>query len=165
MGYYLVFIGLEFRNDRRMMQRLDAEKYDSSQTVTIKIPIAVPYMYDNVDYIRVDGKFEHEGVIYRLVKQKYQGDTLNIVCIKDPEQKVIQDALSNYLKSFTDSPGDQHGSNGKHVLAAFIKDYISTKISINQICTGWQSEIFHSYSVHLLVPSYCASIIHPPERV
>ena len=63
-----------------------------------------------------------KGEFYRLVKQKYQNDTLFIVCIKDQASKRIQQAVTDYAKTFTDKPIDTK-HNGKANFN-FVKDYL-----------------------------------------
>ncbi|MBK5278548.1 MAG: hypothetical protein JJE09_06760, partial [Bacteroidia bacterium] len=82
LGYYGVFIGLQVQTTLQMRQKFDDENY-SHQEVIFKMPLAIPYSTDSKEYTRVDGEFEHNGDMYRLVKQRLQSDTLYIVCIKD----------------------------------------------------------------------------------
>lgn len=163
MGYYGVFLGMQYRNDAEMIKALDASQYDESQTITIKIPISIPYMTDNTNFERVNGKFEYQGEHYRLVKQKYAKDTLTVVCLKDHETKRINQALSEYLKTFTDKPPVQ-GQNS-NVTLNFIKDYLQQTFSLSTTAIGWEADVIqYGYCIHL-IPSFTASLIHPPERV
>lgn len=134
LGYYGVFVGLQVKSGQAMRDRFDSENYASEQEVTIRVPIAIPYATDSRGYERVDGEFEHNGQIYRLVKQKLQSDTLFIVCIKDNHAAKINQALADYVKTFTDMP-----FNTKQNVKAqiFSKDYISTSISIETLAMGW----------------------------
>lgn len=162
MGYYVVFMGMQYKNDITMTERLDHEQYEESQTITIKIPIAVPYMTDNEEFVRVDGKFEHRGEFYRLVKQKYSKDTLTVICVKDHEDKRIQEALTGYVKTFTDKSSDQQ-SQGKPGVT-FIKDYITPNFELKTLTNGWFSNIVNNHFSKNLIPSFFASIVHPPDR-
>jgi hypothetical protein len=162
MGYYIVFVGMQYKNDVSIAQRLDLEQYDESQTVTIKVPIAVPYLSDNQEFQRVDGLFEHKGEFYRLVKQKYTQDTLIVVCVKDNENKRIHEALTDYVKTFTDKTSDHQGQ-GK-MTVSFIKDYIPQTFEIKSATNGWHISIVGSSHTKNFTPSFLASIIHPPER-
>jgi hypothetical protein len=162
MGYYGVFLGMQYRNDVAMTEVLDADQYDDSQTFTIKIPVAVPYMADNIDFQRVDGKFEHQGEHYRLVKQKYANDTLTVVCVKDIENKRISQALSNYVKNFSDKAGDQNQNS--NITVNFIKDYIPQTFSVKSLSFGWEVDVVQYGFYRNLIPSFEASVVHPPER-
>ena len=163
MGYYGVFLGLQYKNDRNMIQRLDAEDYAASETMTIKIPIAIPYASDSKTFQRVDGKFEHQGEFYRLVKQRLAGDTLYVVCIKDHENKRIDEAMSTFVKTFTDKPVDHH-SNSK-IVVNFIKDYIQQSFMLQHLSLGWSLDVVNQSSCSFLKSTFHTSILHPPERV
>jgi hypothetical protein len=161
MGYYVVFLGLQYKNDIAMIQKLDRGNYQDSQTVTIKIPITVPYISDSRSFERVDGKFEYNGEFYRLVKQKYAQDTLTIICVKDNHNKRIHQALSSYLKSFSDKPSDENHSK---LVITFIKDYIPQNFALKTFSMGWQVDLVRQSAQQHLIPTFFSSIIHPPER-
>jgi hypothetical protein len=162
LGYYGLFLGLMYQNDRVMTQKLDDDQYDDAETVSIKIPITIPYVTDSHDFQRVDGVFEHEGDFYRLVKQKLQLDTLHIVCVKDQQSKRINQALTDYVQTFTDKPSTEK----QHTLtfSDFIKDYLTTSVSLSNLSFGWQLEAAQTTSVITFLPTYNPSIVHPPER-
>jgi len=162
MGYYGVFLGLQYKNDQRMIQKLDADNYSDSETITLKIPISVPYAVDSKDFQRVDGKFEHQGEFYRLVKQRLSQDTLYIVCVKDTEDKRIDNAITDFVKTFTDKPVDNHPSS--KVVVNFIKDYVSQPFAVQHFASGWEIDVVKTSSFKFLHSSFSSSIIHPPER-
>jgi hypothetical protein len=162
MGYYGVFLGLQYKNDRDMIQRLDQDDYSDSETVTIKIPISIPYASDTEDFERVDGKFEHEGEFYRLVKQRLSHDTLYVVVVKDQENKKIDEAITSFVKTFTDKPADS-SSNSKIVIS-FIKDYLPHTFEVALGSLGWESDVVKETVCNILKSSFHPSITHPPER-
>jgi len=160
MGYYAIFLGLQYKNSVAMTARLDADQYDESQTVSIEIPITVPYMTDDADFRRVDGIFEYQGEFYRLIKQKYAKETLTVICIKDTEKKRINQAISDYVMNFTDVADDQDSA----LTISFIKDYLPQAFTILTGSSGWQSDVVNTIASHNLVPTFTTSVIHPPER-
>ena len=161
MGYYVVFLGMQYRNDLTMSRTLDADQYADIQTLTLKIAVSLPYMADQSDFQRVDGKFKHGGEFYRLVKQKYARDTLTVVCVRDHENERISEALSNYVKTFIDNGSDSEKS--LKITVSFIKDFLSQKFSILTITPGWQSKITTSFFVDNLTSAFTALIVQPPE--
>lgn len=161
-GYYALFVGLQYRNDLAMTRMFDSGTYEESQTITIKLPLTVPYLSDYKGFERVDGKFWHEGQFYRLVKQKYAQDTLTVVCVKDHEKVRIQDALSNFVKTFTDTPIQNH-PNAKLVFS-ISKDYLPETCVVKVLAAGWQTEIIPGGECLQLTPTFVPTIIHPPER-
>jgi hypothetical protein len=162
LGYYGVFVGLRHINVRELVQKLDDNSYKESETTTFKIPLTVPYYTDSRDFERVDGEFEHNGEVYRLVKQKLSQDTLQIVCVKDNESKKINQVLADYVKTFTDKPG-QSKQNTKS-LQVLIKDFIPFSVAVTCNSFGWAHTVDYVSMPQNFNPSFCASIIHPPER-
>jgi len=159
----MIFVGMQHEYDAGVTKTLDAGSYDTSNTVTLKLPISVPYMQNNDEFIRVDGVIEHEGEHYRLVKQKYANDTLTVICIRDAMRKEMSDAVANYVNSFTDkAPG--HSDNAKQVLS-FIKDFLPHYTVITSLSAGWESKIQHRSAPTRMIASFEPSVIHPPENL
>ncbi|HEY0769598.1 MAG TPA: hypothetical protein VGD31_04630, partial [Sphingobacteriaceae bacterium] len=136
MGYYGVFIGLKYSHSSAFDQRLDDFQYLDSHTVTLKVPLSIPY-YGDTEYQRVNGEIEHEGEVYRLVKQKYEKDTLYIVCIRDFESKRIKQALADYVKNFSEHSSD----NAFKTVPSFIKEYITPGFAFSSSSSGWNQDI------------------------
>jgi hypothetical protein len=162
MGYYVVFLGMQYQNDRAMLKALDADQYDDSQTLTIRIPVSIPYLTDNVNFERLDGKFEHQGSHYRLIKQKYLNDTLTIICARDQKTEKINQALSSYVKTFAESRADQ--THSSKISVSFIKDFIPETFCLLTITSGWEIDVIKFGVDHHLTPTFTPSVIHPPER-
>lgn len=162
MGYYGVFLGLQYQNDLAMSKALDADNYDQSETITLKVPVSMPYMPDQSDFSRVDGQFEHNGELYRMVKQRYAKDTLTVVCVRDTEHKNIDRDLADYVKTFTDKATDT--KPGSKLTINFIKDYLPIYFKIKSSTEGWALPLRHNSNYRNLIPTFSASIVHPPER-
>ena len=133
MGYYGFFIGLKYKNAVRVTSQIEARDYLESETVTIKIPLSVPY-YGDTEFERVDGEIEHEGQFYRLVKQKLAKDTLHVVCIRDTRAKHIHEVLADYVNTFTDQSSDRSGAKS---IQSFIKDYFPSTFALREAANGW----------------------------
>jgi hypothetical protein len=138
MGYYGVFMGLRYKNTLDVAIQLDADDYDESEVIVIKVPLSVPYM-ENTDFERVSGEIEHKGEFYNLVKQKLSNDTLFVVCVKNQQRKHIEKALEDYVKTFTDKASEP-GHQAK-LVPSFIKDFLPTEILIESSIAGWSTSI------------------------
>jgi len=104
-------------------EKIDNDQYRDDQTVTIKIPLTLPYPVQQNKYERVEGDFEHLGEFYKLVKQKYSNDTLYVVCIKSTEEKKAFKVFSDLVKLSTDqASATSHHQNSKTIVS-IIKDY------------------------------------------
>lgn len=156
-------MGLQFKTSQELVQRLDNLDYSDDETVTLKVPMAIPYHIDSEEYERVDGEIEHQGEFYRLVKQRLVKDTLFIVCIKDKESKRLKQALADYVKTFTDKPSNSN-HHQTNVASIFIKDYLPHSFNIEHSSFGWIQEVGVTSTPVALLSSFSASIVHPPER-
>jgi len=162
IGYYGVFLGLYHQNDVAMNRVFDSDNYSGLQLVTIHIPVSIPYLFDQTDFERAQGEFEHEGEFYRLVKQRYSNDTLTVICVKDYTHKKINHALKDYVKTFGDLQSDSKSTS--KITVNFLKDYLSQVFSLYTASYGWVYNLQHSSDYGMLIPTFSASIIHPPER-
>lgn len=141
VGYYGVFVGISLSGAAAMRHQFDTEK-SLPDEVIIKVPIAIPYATDATDYQRVDGEFEHQGQVFRLVKQKLQSDTLYIVCVKDGGALKINQALADYVKTFTDKPATTKSGTVKPL--QFSKDYLSVTTRVTAKTSGWIATVLFS---------------------
>jgi hypothetical protein len=161
LGYYGVFLGLQYKNTRDLSQRLDADDYNEDEAITIKVQVAIPYMTET-GYERVKGEIEYNGEFYSLIKQKLANDTLFIVCIRNHERKEIKNALSDYVKTFSDKTSDD--GNQAKTIPSFIKDFLPTEISLETSVAGW-IHAFHFGHFTESAPSLYLTINSPPPRV
>lgn len=159
MGYYGLFMGLKYKHAVQAIERINADDFDESEALTIRIPLSIPYAPDT-DFERVDGAFEHEGQYYRMVKQKLEKDTLHIVCILDTKAGHIQTALQEYVKTFADQSADRSGAK---TIPTFIKDYCPSSFTFLGVAGGWVEVLkYSSGDAALLNP--IISISSPPPK-
>ncbi len=160
LGFYGVLMGIQYTSSRDLTSRLDTDDYHDDETVTLKFPMALPYHIDKGTYDRVDGNVQYNGEFYRLVKQKLERDTLYIVCIKDQGTKRIADALSDYVKTFTDNPVDSKQTVKQ---ASIIKDFVPATTSILSASAGWD-HIISQISGTIFFDSIALAHASPPPR-
>jgi hypothetical protein len=122
-GYYIVFWGLRFQADQQLIKRLDADQYLPEETFEIKIPVTLPYPIQATDFQRVDGNFEHNGEVFKLVKQKLQNDTLYVVCIRNHQVEQLKITLTDYVELTNSLPGTNQ--KALNFLGKLVKDFCS----------------------------------------
>lgn len=160
MGYYGVFVGLKYKHSVNINQQLDGSGEAEFQSVTLKVPLTIAY-YGDTQYERVSGEIEYNGEFYRLVKQKYEKDTLYIVCIKDVESKRIKQALADYVKNFSEHTSD----NPAKTVPSFIKDYITNEFTYSISSTGWKRDIQFGLTEQKVKSIPLTFISPPPEAL
>ena len=162
VGFYGILLGLQFRFASEVNKQLDEDLYSSAEAITFKIHMALPYSVEDQGFHRAYGEFENQGEVYQLVKQKLSKDTLYIVCVKDAKSKKINQALADYVKTFTDRPFNAKQQNAK-LSYSLIKDYLNTGIAIENGTQGWKECLsFNEFAVHYF-SSYSSKIKYPPK--
>lgn len=122
-GYYIVFWGLRLETDQQLSARLDAGLYDPDATIELRIPVTLPYPIYTEGFKRVDGRFEHNGEFFKLVKHKFQNDTLYIVCIRDGETRELVNTMTDYVRLTQAFPASHEKAH--NFLGKLAKDFLS----------------------------------------
>lgn len=127
-GYHVVFWALRSQAKNNLLHRLDADAYSSEDVVVLTLPVSLPYPLHDNDYERATGEVEFKGEYYQLVKQKVENDTLFMVCVKDGNQKHLQQTMNDYTNLANNLP-----TSAKHtmdLLSKLFKDFTSTDFTI-----------------------------------
>jgi hypothetical protein len=159
MGYYGLLVGLQYRNAQNLIRQIDAGAFVESETQSLKIPL--PGNPGAVEYDRVDGEFEKDGQIYRLVKQRLYKDTFHIVFIRDEMGTLIKHAMADYARSF--SGKSQDDDHQLIILPIFLRDYISKSFELAPAARTITHVVENSHS-NVFIDCFNANIVHPPER-
>lgn len=162
IGFYGFLVGVSFKAEQDISRRLEADQYEREETITLKVPIAIPYYSGNDEYERVQGEIEHEGEFYRLVKQRIVRDTLFIVCIRDQRSKHLRQALADYVKTFTDKPIQKSSKNKSQV--NFVKDYLPVVFAMSDGTDGWKRSLT-SCLAEIFYQNRSIPIFSPPPEV
>jgi hypothetical protein len=102
IGYRLWLYYAQGRSARMLTAAVDKGDYDSTNLITISIPLNVPYLSDWTDFQRVDGEVEVGGKIYRFVKRKVFDGRLILLCLPDENKTQLQAAGKDFFKSVND---------------------------------------------------------------
>jgi hypothetical protein len=123
IGYYGIYVAMLNQARTALNEKINNDQYKEDQTITIKVPLALPYPVQQDEYQRVEGDFEHLGEFYKLVKQKYSNDTLYVVCIKNVDEKKATKVFSDLAKLSTDQNSSPSNNQSAKTIVNIIKDY------------------------------------------
>lgn len=111
-GYRLLTSFLEEKVNSQLEAQLDNNNYDETQLISIKIPVTyLPYYNNSKSFERIDGQIEIEGVQYKYVKRRIYNDSLELLCIPNPDVMRLQVAKNEFFKFVNDL---QHTGAGKN---------------------------------------------------
>ena len=128
IGYYGIYVGLTHHANKKVSLAIETSSYNPSETITIKIPLTIPYPIQN-GIESLAGDFEYKGEYYKLVQQTYEKDTVYVVCLRNIDQKKAAKVLSDLVKQSTDQSSAPN-QNTKSVIG-FLKDYNPSIEQIN----------------------------------
>jgi len=160
VGYYGIYLGLRYRANQDLKERLDSESYNEEEILTVKMPFALPYQMDWKGYERIDGEFDHNGEFYKLVKHKLERDTLYILCIKDHKDKDLFNTFVDFVQANTDIPVSKAALK---FFETFAKDYIPT-VSLFQVASsGWCLDTRFCQPEYSLITAPALVFSPPPD--
>jgi hypothetical protein len=159
-GYYLVFWGLRISNDKIAWNKIEKSGYDESNAITIKMPMNLPYPMFQSDFHQTHDKFEYKGEFYKSVKQKIEGDTLYVVCVKDLGEKRLVNTMTKYAKESNDLPGHEKNQTS---LSKLLKEYVSISAVELIQSAGWCYTQCPTEDL-LSFASRTSAVVIPPPR-
>jgi hypothetical protein len=140
-GYYLFFWALKVQANKELSLKLDEGEYNKDETFEIKIPVALPYPLKTTDYERQTGQFVYKNEHYQMVKQKYENDTITIVCVKDMKNT----HLATVMDSFSEASGNQPLEDGSlNIPMKVLQEFVSSLSATISGKNGWSQPIEHT---------------------
>ncbi len=83
--------------------------------------MTVPYPVNEEGFKPAKGSIEHKGEYYKLIKQKFENDTLYVVCFKDYDEKRLVKNMVDYGKVSNDLPSKS--APAENLLTKLLKEY------------------------------------------
>lgn len=88
----------------------------------MEIPLSIPYMADQEGFQVSNTSFEKAGQYYRVIKQRYTNDTLQIIYVADTAKRTLDNTIKQWINSLVAEDGTDKDHNT--LLAKnFVKDY------------------------------------------
>jgi hypothetical protein len=109
-GYQLLSTFLEGRSDKQLEARLDDNRYDDSQLLSVKVASHLSYSIPSLQFERVDGQIEVGGILYKYVKRRIYNDSVELLCIPNHAAMNLRTAKNNFFQLVNDL---QHNGQGK----------------------------------------------------
>lgn len=166
-GYRIISSILTQKADKRLELQLDNAQYSESELIEIKIPLNIPYQYDQPEFERYYGEVEVNGKYYMYVKRKIEHGVLTLKCIPNEVKEKIEAAGNDFFKNMTGLDGNQAGK--KESNSGFAKSFWSeyddrdTDYGINSCNTIFSKHFLSSTS--FIDNKYRFTPLQPPESI
>lgn len=161
-GYFLFYKYFIHQSDQKIISRLDADQYNDSELMEVKIPLHLPYVTSQNHYERVNGELQYKGVYYNYVKRKVSNDTLYLLCISNVQKTNLHQELTEYAKKVNDIPANDKNGNSvkKPVLAS---EYVQ-HLPVYEISSAVFSSKDYQTGINMRLPdSFIPDYFKPPR--
>jgi len=159
---------VEDKANRQLEARLDQDRYDESELISIKVPSTrLSYYNSSTQFERVDGQIEVGGVQYKYVKRRLFNDSLELLCIPNHAAMNLQTARNQFFQLVNDI--QQHNGQGKKSSHSTSKNFSPTdyetvaSITVSPLDYTIKSPMFRDLAP-TLSSSYLLTVEQPPDH-
>jgi hypothetical protein len=166
-GYRMIASWGQTNADSRLEAQLDLDQYDASELICLKIPTTkLPYCTNSIQYERVKGDIEIQGVLYKYCKRRLYHDSLELLCIPNQAAMKSLTTREDFFRIVNDlqrsgqgkKPGSSPSST-KNLLLDYFP--ISQNLGLGDLNSVSLTKLY-SYPARLS-SQYSATAEQPPE--
>ncbi|MEI9920858.1 MAG: hypothetical protein WDO14_19000 [Bacteroidota bacterium] len=162
VGYMYVLNWSEGELERKAEELIDEHISEISGNLIFTIPVTTTVPGDN-EYHRIDGEFQFEGTLYRMVKQRVEGNMRYVVCVKDQETQIASEEINNVIAAVAGQPVKESGSSAMKALGSLLK-YCDTSLATeSSSANGWSREYVFTYPEDTYSFTSVRALFHPPS--
>jgi hypothetical protein len=166
IGYYTFLVIVKEQVSHRTRARLEHGMHDVGGSLIVKLPVTIPYGWETSDsYEAAQGEIVYEGTVYQRIKQRFYGDTLYVMCVRDYDATAAKYQIDRYTKTFAGDTGQQDSPAGIRVISSWAKYYFSETYNLVALHEGWGRTQGRGYTDSFY--NYCAIpvVFRPPTRI
>jgi len=164
IGYYAFLMVLKDQVSQRTRARLEHGMYDVGGNLIVKLPMTLPYEVETSgSYEAARGEIVYEGSVYQRIKQRFDGDTLYVMCIRDYEATAAKHQIDRYTKTFAGDAAQQDSSAGIRIIASWAKYYFSELHKVVALHAGWARTQSAVYTATCYNYRAEPAVFHPPS--
>jgi hypothetical protein len=93
---------MQSNSEAYLEKKVDQNKYDESDLITIKTKLNLPYYTGSNQFERAYGSIDINGANYQYVKRRVHNDTLELLCLPNQVKTKLQEVHNELTKSFAD---------------------------------------------------------------
>jgi hypothetical protein len=163
-GYYVAYFSFRLQIENHWSEKIYSENQGEFEERIMEIPLSIPYMADEEEFRATNTSFQKDGQYYRVIKQRYINDTLQIVYVPDSAKRNLDSTIKQWVSSLVQDELPDSGSNSL-LVKIFVKDYtqpinefdFSVSIANDNKYNGFVFLTYQNQDINLTTP--------PPELV
>jgi hypothetical protein len=118
----VAYFSLNVQIEKNWVEKIYNDQTDGMVERILEIPMSLPYMADQEEFIATNTQFEKDGQYFRAIKQRYTKDTLQIVYVPDSAKRTLDHTMKQWISSLVQDELPDSGNNS--ILSKiFVKDY------------------------------------------
>ena len=164
-GYRLVFRSMEQRTDESLVAALDRGQYASSNLLTVRIPLDLPYQTNWSNAQRYDDELVIDGRIYQTVDRKVEDGYLVVQLIPNERKMGIRDLQQALAQQMLDLNSDENTPASKMPIKSYkvqISDWESNWTDDHQAFSLNCPNILNPYNPPFHLQSPISELLRPP---
>ena len=166
VGYYAFLVVVRDQASQRTRTRLEHGMHDVGGSLIVKVPaVTLPYTLETSDsYETVHGEIVYEGNVYQRIKQRFYGDTLYVMCVRDYAATAAKHQIDRYSRAFAGDTEQQEAPVGIRIISSWATYYFLETHHLMALHEGWGRTQGASYAGSFY--SYCdvAVVFRPPTN-
>jgi len=164
IGYYTFLVMVKDQVSQRTRTRLEHGMHDVGGSLIVKLPVTLPYGVETSgSYEAARGEIIYEGSVYQRIKQRFLGDTLYVMCVRDYDATAAKQQIDRYSKTFAGDTEQQDTSAGIRLISSWAKYYFSEEHTLMTLHQGWGRTCLYRYAAGLYSYQSVSPVFHPPS--
>lgn len=164
-GYQLVIGYLQEQHAVKLTAQLDKDEYRNEDLISIKTPLSMPYYNRSLDFERVDGAIQIDGVEYQYVKRRIVNDSLEVLCLPNAVKQKLQTAKSDFFKLSNDLQQPEGNKKATNIIKTVLPEYCNALTLYNFQLPDFTKQKHPLSNVHLPIFLYAGAQDRPPETM
>lgn len=165
-GYRMLSGYLETRSEENLQAQLDQDIYDEATLLHIKVLNNLPYTNSSEAYETANGNIEINGVSYTYVKRRFYKDSLELLCVPNPEKTSIRNARDDFFRlanDFVANSSKKNTSSHPHTTKFSVQDFTEDHSFSWQFSGGFSVKIKRFVQYYELGDDYTKQLERPPQ--
>lgn len=162
-GYYGLYFSFTLQVEKQWGERIYNDSSTASMEKILEIPLSLPYMVSEEEFRIANTSFEKNGQYFRIIKQRYVNDTLQVVYVPDTAKRNINEKIKLWVTSLVQDELPD-GTNKTPMSKIFDKDYVQPSNSIHFASLS-ETQKSNTIFISSIVEKFFSTFNGPPPEV
>jgi hypothetical protein len=159
-GFYSFYFLYQYKIESDWNKKVYMEDFD--QKMVLRIPMKLPYSFDQERFQIANIPFKKDGKSYRAIQKRFKDDTFELLYVPDMARLKLEVDYKNWVISL--APENSSDNNDGKVLTKYqVKDYLPHSGDFRCLKPTIAVTIYHDGKPEMLKSPHL-NIITPPPR-